>query len=66
MVDRKEQLYYKCYSYRQMKFIQAHGVEVLSSDINERTQNRYWLYEMNDNLSDILTRYSEIYTTNKE
>lgn len=64
MDDKKNQMFYKCYSYRQMKFIQAHGVEVLSSDINERTQNRYWLYEMDDNLSDILTRYSKIYTEN--
>ena len=66
MTDNRQSIYYKCYSYRQMKFIQAHGVEALSSDINERTQNRFWLYEMDDNLSDILTRYSEIYTTNKE
>lgn len=61
-MDRKDWLYYKCYSYRQMKFIQNHGIIALSSDVNERTGHRYWVYEMDDKLSDILTRYSKVYT----
>lgn len=64
MVNKKDQMYYKCYSYRQYKWLATHGFKVLNSDVNERTGNRFWLYAMSDELSESLTKYSEVYTKN--
>ena len=50
--------YYKCYSYNQYKFLGANEVHPISSGINKQTDNRFFIYEMDDELSELLTAYT--------
>ena len=58
--------FYKNYSYKQYKFIQSNGIQPINSGINEKTNKRYWLYELTPELSDILRAYTEYFTKKEQ
>lgn len=51
--------YYKCFSYNLKKFIGVHGIKPLSSGVHQETGKTYFVYEMNQELSRILTIWTE-------
>lgn len=61
----QEKEYYKCYSFRLKRFIQAHGVYSISSGVNATTDKVYHIYEVTDELSRILTNWSKHKKTKK-
>lgn len=50
--------YYKCYSINLLRFIRVHGIKPISSGINSKTQRRFWIFVLDDELSRILTIWS--------
>lgn len=55
----QEKEYYKCYSWKLKRFIQAHGVYPISSGVNGKTNKVYHLFVVSDELSEILTNWSK-------
>lgn len=51
--------YYKCFSLNLKKFIDVHGIKPLSNGIHPVTKRTFYVYEMTDELSKILTRWSQ-------
>lgn len=58
MPKNRNQKYYKCYSHNLRNFIEAHGIYPISSGVNGRTNKVFHLFTMTDELSDILTNWS--------
>lgn len=54
----KDKEYYKCYSWRLKNFISAHNVYPISSGVHPVTNKVFHIYEMTDELSKILTNWS--------
>lgn len=47
--------YFKLYSIPLLRFIKAHGMKPLSKGVNKVTGKTFWLFEMDDELSRVLT-----------
>ena len=58
MRERKQE-WYKCNSWKLKRFIDAHGVYPVSTGVNGATDKVYHIYEMNGELSRILSNWSE-------
>ena len=58
MPKTKGQEYFKCYSYNLKNFIEAHGIYPISSGVNGRTNKVFHLFVMTNELSHILTNWS--------
>ncbi len=53
---------YCCYSLNLMTFLSTHGVRYEFMALNPNNQKKFWVYIMNDRLSDLL----KAWTTQKE
>ena len=51
--------YYKNYSIPQKQFLAANGVKPLSEGIHPRTKKTFQVYELDSNLSRLLTAFTE-------
>lgn len=54
--------FYKCFSYNLKRFIEIHGIKALSSGVHPTTHKKYFVYEVDEELSRVLT----IWTQNKQ
>ncbi len=54
--------FYSCYSINQLRFIKAHNIRPVSKGINKHTEKTFWVFEMTDELSKVLTTW----TNNKQ
>jgi hypothetical protein len=50
--------YYFCYSSNLYKEIKLHNIKYISKSINPSTNRTFWIYEQSDQLSNILTTWS--------
>lgn len=62
----KEKEYFKCYSWRLKRFIQAHGIYPVSSGVNQQTNKVYNLFVVTNELSGILKNWSTNKPENKK
>ena len=51
--------YYYCYSYNQKKFLIDNGEYSIVKGIHPETQKRYWVFERNEKLDELLTKWQE-------
>lgn len=51
--------YYKCFSPNLKRFIDVHGVRYLSKGTHHETGKTFFVYEMNNELSNILTAWTK-------
>ena len=49
--------YYYCYSYPQKRFLMDNGEYVIVKGINPNSKKRYWVFEKNDKLDNLLTEW---------
>lgn len=49
--------YYYCYSYNQKNYLMKNGEYVIVKGIHPETNKRYWVFERNDNLDRLLTKW---------
>jgi hypothetical protein len=54
--------FYSCYSINQLRFIKAHGIKPVSKGVNKNTGKTFWVFEVTDELSNVLTTW----TNNKQ
>lgn len=64
-MTKREQEYFKCYSWKLKQFIATHSIYPISSGINSHTDKVYHVYEMTDELSRILHNWSKHKKTKK-
>lgn len=50
--------YYYCYSHPQKDFLITNGLMYVIKGIHPDTQKRYWVFERNDELSVLLTKWT--------
>lgn len=50
--------WYKCFSINQLRFIKIHGIKAVSKGVHSNGKT-FWIFEMTDELSDVLTRWTE-------
>lgn len=50
---------YYCYSYPLKTFLMQNGEQMLASSIHPKTFKKFWMFERNDNLDDLLTKWSK-------
>lgn len=50
--------WYKCYSHNLKNFISVHNIYPVSSGVHPRTNKVYHVYELTDELSEVLTAWS--------
>lgn len=55
--------YYKCFSINLLRWLKTHEVQPISKGINKTTGRTYWVFLVDDELSDVLTKWTE--TKNK-
>lgn len=55
--ERKE--FYKCYSFPLRDFISAHNIYYMSTGVHPRTDKVFYVYEMTEELSKVLTAWSD-------
>jgi hypothetical protein len=52
--------FFNCYSINLLRFIKTHNVRYLSKFVNKNTNKTAWIFELNDELANILTTWTEI------
>lgn len=52
--------YFYCYSNRLHKFLEAFGVEYITSAINPSSNKNYWMYEKSENLDMLIEEWNRI------
>jgi len=52
--------FFKCYSINLLRFIKINNIRYLSKFVNKTTNKTAWVFELNDELSNILTTWTEI------
>ena len=57
--DNKMINYYKCYSIPLKRFLAANEVWPISEGINQKTQRNFWVYVLDNELSELLTLFTE-------
>ena len=57
----REYGFYKCYSWRLKNWLKANGVSFINKGFNEDTQSPFWIFEITDELSELLKIWSEQY-----
>lgn len=50
--------YYYCYSHPQKDFLITNGLMYVIKGIHPDTQKRYWVFERNDELNSLLTKWT--------
>lgn len=55
---KNEERYYYCYSKPLDNFIRKHGIKPFNRGIHARTNKVYYMYEMTDELSEVLTTWT--------
>jgi hypothetical protein len=53
-----KQMYYKCFSINQLRFIKIHGIKPVSKGIHPNGKT-FWVFDMNDELSAVLTTWTK-------
>lgn len=51
---------YNCFSLTQLKYIKSNGIEPIHKMIHSETKKTFWIFEMNDKLSRVLTEWTEL------
>lgn len=49
--------YYYCYSYPQKKFLIDNGLFSIVKGIHPKSKKRYWVFERNNKLNNLLTEW---------
>lgn len=50
--------FYKCFSYNLKRFIEVHGIRAISRGVHPKTNKTYFVYEINEELSRVLSTWS--------
>lgn len=50
--------YYKCFSLNLKRFIEAHNIKEISQGVHPVTKRKYFIYELNQELSHVLTDWT--------
>lgn len=53
-----KQQYYKCFSINLLRFIKVHGIRPVSKGVHPNGKS-FWIFEMNEELSKVLTTWTE-------
>lgn len=53
--------YYKCYSARLKNFLKTNGKNYINKGHNKQTDRPFWVFELDEELSELLTIYSNQY-----
>ncbi|WP_322922140.1 hypothetical protein [Paenibacillus campi] len=61
----KKTKYYKSFSINMNRFILAHDIHPVGKSTHKESGRDFWIYEMNDKLSQVLTAWSSNRPTNK-
>jgi hypothetical protein len=54
-----ENTIYRCFSIPLMKFIKSHGIEPNFKAVHPVSKKLFWTYSMSDDLSVVLTKWTE-------
>lgn len=57
--------FYTCYSINLLRFIKTHNIRYISKFIHKTTNKTAWVFELNNELADILTIWTKV-TRNKQ
>lgn len=49
-----------CYSLRMYHFLRSFGERCVGSNVNAKSQKRYWVFEKSERLDIIITLYNEV------
>lgn len=49
-----------CYSFRLYHYLYAFGEHCISSNVNQKTDKRYWTFKKSERLDQIIKSYNEI------
>lgn len=58
-MNKPKKSYYKLFSINLLRFIKLHGFRPISKGVHPVTGKGYWIFEMNDDLSQVLTTWSK-------
>lgn len=57
-MNKEKKEYFKCYSYNLKNFIAVHNIYPISSGIHPVTDKVFHVFEMTDELSEVLTAWT--------
>lgn len=63
-MDNKKVTFYKCFSINMLRFIKIHGIKAVSKGVHPNGKT-FWVFEMTDELSNVLKRWTENNSQNK-
>ena len=52
--------FYYCYSYRLKKYLRDNNEYVVIKGIHPETLKRYWVFERNEHLDELLTKWNDV------
>ncbi len=64
--NKIQKTYYKLFSVNLLRFIKLHGFRPISKGIHPSTMRNYWIFEMSDELSEVLTTWTKNKAKNGE
>ena len=58
MIQVVKAKFYSCYSINMLRFIKAHSIRPVSKGVNHNTGKTFWVFELTDELSVVLTKWT--------
>ena len=62
----KGKAYYKLFSINLLRFIKMHNLKPVSKGVHPVTNKNYWVFELDEQLSEILTTWSNNKESNQQ